>query len=117
MPKLVLYPFHYRNRVIGKWVRARYVATREEIAKGNDEWETIGPPEMRDVDLGARYFTPFRITPHAEAMRMFEPPPQINPHLERPPSIDAMERFLAGLFLRRYITYCARRRRFAEMQG
>jgi hypothetical protein len=24
---------------------------------------------------------------------------------------------LVGLFLRRYVTYCARRRRYAEMQG
>ena len=48
---------------------------------------------------------------------MFEQPPQINPHLERPPEIDPAERFLTTLFLRRYVTYCARRRRFAEMQG
>jgi hypothetical protein len=34
-----------------------------------------------------------------------------------PPRIDATERFLLQLFLRRYITWCARRRRFAAMQG
>jgi len=50
-------------------MRARYVATRDEIAKGNTEWEIVGPPEVRDVDLDARYFTPFRVTPHAEAIR------------------------------------------------
>ena len=55
----------YLNPVTGKQVRARYVATREEIAKGNAEWEIAGPPEVRDVDLDARYFTPFRVTPHA----------------------------------------------------
>ena len=81
MPRLELFPFRYRNPVTGKWVRARYLASREEIAKGNAEWELIEPPEIRDVDLHARYFTPFRVTPHAEAMRMFEPPPRINPHL------------------------------------
>ena len=43
--------------------------------------------------------------------------PQINPHLNRPPTIDAMEYFLKALFLRRYVTYCARRRRFSQMQG
>src|SRR3982750_3588102 len=117
MPKLRLYPFRYRNGVTGKWVRARYVATREEIARGNEEWEIIGPPEMRNVNLHARYFTPFRITAHGEAMRMFEQAPQMNPHLERPPVIDGVERFLALLFLRRYVTYCARRRRYAQMQG
>ena len=65
MPRLELFPFRYRNPVTGKWVRARYVATREEIAKGNTEWEIVRPPEIRDVDLHARYFTPFRLTPHA----------------------------------------------------
>ena len=117
MPKLELYPFRYRDRVTRRWVRARHAATREEIAKGNDEWEIIGPPEIRDVDLRTRYFTPFRVTPHAEAMSMLEQPPKINPHLERPPAIDGVERFLALLFLRRYVTYCARRRRLAQMQG
>jgi hypothetical protein len=76
MPGLELFPFRYCNPVTGKWVRARYVATREEIARGNAEWEIIGPPEMRDVDPHARYFTPFRVTPHAKAMRMPEPPPK-----------------------------------------
>jgi hypothetical protein len=95
-------------------VQARYVA---EIAKGNAEWEIIGPPEIRDVDLDAGYFAPFRVTPHAEAVRPFEQPPQVNPHLERPPAIDAMEYFLTTLFLRRYVTYCARRHRYAQMQG
>ena len=48
---------------------------------------------------------------------MFERPPQINPHLERPPAIDSVECFLTTLFLRRYVTYCARRRYYAQMQG
>jgi len=96
MPRLELFPFRFRNRITGKWVRARYVATREEIAKGNAEWELIEPPEIRDVDWNAPYFTPFRDTPHAEAMRMFEPPPQINPHLECPLAIDSAERFLTS---------------------
>jgi len=81
------------------------------------EWEVIEPPGIRDVDPDARYFTPWKIVPHAEAMRMFERPPQINPHLERPPAIDTVECFLTTLFLRRYVTYCARRRRFSQMQG
>jgi len=34
-----------------------------------------------------------------------------------PLAIDATERFLLRLFLRRYITLCARRRRFAAMLG
>ena len=46
-----------------------------------------------------------------------EPPLTINPHLDRPPGMDRMECMLARVFLRRYVTYCARRRRYAEMQG
>ncbi|HLX29965.1 MAG TPA: hypothetical protein VKV24_15905 [Casimicrobiaceae bacterium] len=45
MPRLELFSFRYRNPVTGKWVRARYVATPEEIARGNAKWEIIGPPE------------------------------------------------------------------------
>src|SRR4051794_2520626 len=106
MPRLELFPFRYRNPVTGKWVRARYVATREEITKGNVEWEIIGPPEVREVDPDARYFTPFWVTPHAESKRMVEAAPQINPHTQRPPAIDRFECFLTTLFLRRYVTYC-----------
>jgi len=84
--------------------------------EGNSEWEIIGPPEIRDVDLHARYFTPFRVTPHGEAMRIFEPAPQTNPHRGRLPAMDAIERFLTTLFLR-YVTYCARRQRYAQLEG
>jgi hypothetical protein len=42
---------------------------------------------------------------------------ELQPHLAMPPAIDATERFLLRVFLRRYITWCARRRRFAAMQG
>ena len=98
MPCLELFAFRYRDRLTGKWVKARYVAEMREIAARHAEWEIIGPPEIRDVDPGARYFTPFRVTPHAEAMRMFEQPPQINPHLEKPPTIDLLEASL-DLFL------------------
>jgi hypothetical protein len=42
-----------------------------------------------------------------------DPPP-----VEQPPPIeDQLERFLLLLFLRRYVTYCARRRRFVAMNG
>jgi len=41
----------------------------------------------------------------------------INPHLDRPPAVNETECFLTALFLRRYITYCARRRRYAQMEG
>jgi len=98
-------------------VRARYVAERHEIAARYAEWEIIGPPEIRDVDPHARYFTPWKIVPHADLMRMEELPPELQPHLAKPPTMDPTEAFLVGLFLRRYVTYCARHRRFSQMQG
>ena len=40
---------------------------------------------------------------------------------ERPPDlqpvIDAADALLLAIFLRRYVTYCARRGRYAQMQG
>jgi hypothetical protein len=110
-----LYPFRYRDSLTGRWVKARYKATPEEIAARHVEWEITGPAEIRSPIGGA--FNPYRVIPHAEVKRLEEPAPQINPHLERPPAIDAAECFLIALFLRRYVTYCARRRRYAQMQG
>jgi hypothetical protein len=110
-----LFSFRYRHPVSGRWVMARYKATREDIAARYVEWETIGPPEFRSAP--GKHFSPYRITSHNELMRMTEQPPVINPHLLRPPDVDTVERFLVSLFLRRYVTYCARRNRLSAMQG
>jgi hypothetical protein len=71
-----LFALLYRNPFTGQWLRARHVATRKETAKSNAEWEIIGPSEIHDVDAGAQYFTPFRVTPHSEAMRRFDRRPR-----------------------------------------
>jgi hypothetical protein len=110
-----LFPFRYRDPLTGRWVNARYKATPEEIAARFAEWKITGPAEVRSPVTGA--FNPYRVVPYAEVKRLQEPAPQINPHLDRPPAIDAAECFLTALFLRRYVTYCARRRRYAHMQG
>jgi hypothetical protein len=81
------------------------------------EWEVIEPPGIRDVDPDARYFTPWKIVPHADLMRMEEAPPEMQPQLTTPPRINEREVFLTVLFLRRYVTHCARRKRYAQMQG
>jgi hypothetical protein len=138
MPRLFLYPFRYRSPVTGKWVKARYVAEKHEIEARHapGEWEIIGPPEIRDVEPHAGYFNPWSNPragkppvkdpppkqppakePPAKEPPVKEPAPQMNPHCEQPPAIDPLERFLASLFLRRYVAYCARRGRFAQMQG
>lgn len=115
MPRVKLYRFRFRDPLTGKWVRARYVATKADIASSHAEFEIVGPPEIRQGRPGM--FSPWKVVPHDELMRITEPPPEVQPHLAQPPAIDAAECFLAATFLRRYVTYCARRRRFAQMQG
>jgi hypothetical protein len=104
---LELYPFRFRDPRTGKWVCARYRATLAEIEARYREWEIDGAAEIRG-DARVQMFHPAAPT---------EKPPQFQPHLEAPPSIEATERFLVQLFLRRDITWCARRRRFAQMEG
>ena len=110
MPRTELF-FRYRNPRTGKWMRARYVATREEIAARYTEWEIASPAEVRYVDPQARYFTPHKSPLDAALRRYSERPPGLQP------VIDAAEAFLLAVFLRRYVTYCARRGRYAAMNG
>ena len=117
MPRLLLYPFRYRDETTGKWVKARYVAELCDIEARHAQWRLAGPPEIREPARSRRYFHPYPLVPHADLMRLAEEAPKIDPHLERPPAIDAAERALVATFLRRYVTYCARRGRFAQMQG
>src|SRR4029434_10039657 len=105
-PRLELFEFRYRDPRTGKWVRARYLAERHEIEARYAEWESIGPPEIRNVDPDARYFNP-----HREGRALPDQP------LELRPSIDAVDAYLTRVFLRRYVTYCARCRGFAAMNG
>jgi hypothetical protein len=115
---LALFAFRYRNLITGKWQRARYVAERHVIAERFAEFEIVGPPEIREARANARYFSPHsKLMMNAELKRFSESPPELQPHLTKPPAIDAGEAFLVRLFLRRYVTYCARRRRFAAMNG
>ena len=113
-PRLELFAFRYRDPRTGKWVKARYRAERHEIARRFAEWEITGPPETCDVNPEARAFTPhrpFKEMMNAEIRRYTEGAPELQP------AIDAAEAFLLRVFLRRYVTYCARRRRFAAMNG
>ena len=112
MPRIELFAFRYRDPRTRKWIRARYVATREEIAARYAEWEIIGPAEVRNVDPAARAFSPhrpFKQMMDAELRRYSEQPPELQP------AIDAAEAFLLAVFLRRYVTYCARRGRFGAV--
>lgn len=112
---LQLFPFCYRDSLTGRWVKARYKATREEIGARHAEWEIIGPAEPRAPIVGT--FQPYRGGRHAASWRLYEPAPQINPHLDRSPTLDAAECSLTLLFLRRYVVYCARHQRFGQAEG
>jgi len=54
-----VFPFRYRDPRTGKWVRARYNATRAEIAARYVEWELTGEGEVRRP-AGGGYFNPLR---------------------------------------------------------
>ena len=56
-PALFLYPFRFYDPVRGRWIRARYVAERREIAERYAQWEIIGEPEVRRVSTDT--FTPW----------------------------------------------------------
>ena len=107
MAPLELFPFRFRDPVTGKWQRARYVAALAEISSRYEGWELIGPAEVR-ADEPMKMFTPHH--PWLEIRATDRCP-------ELATTIDAAERFLVRLFLRRYATWCARKRRFAQMQG
>jgi hypothetical protein len=112
VPPIALFPFRYRDGLTGRWVRARYKATREDItAAGYAKWEITGPAEIRDPQNDGRYFHPFPIMSHAELMRTLEPRPDMAP------VVDAMEAFLVRVFLRRYVTWCARARHYDRVPG
>ena len=114
-PRLELFAFRYRDPRTGKWVRARYRAEQQEIAARYSEWEITGLAEIRDVDPDARHFTPHgNAMMDAELRRFSERPPEM---LATPLAIDGLERFLLLVFLRRYVTYCARCGRYAAMNG
>jgi hypothetical protein len=108
-PRL-MYAFRFVDPGTGKWIRARYRAEIHIIAERYKQWEVIGAPEVRSATPWVG-FNPYRIVTHAELARLEEPQPDMQP------AVDATERFLLAVFLRRYVTWCARRRRFAAMNG
>ena len=61
MPRLELYPFHFRDPLTGKWVRARHKLQVPALQRRYAEWEITGAPEIRHVAPGsAGPFNPFR---------------------------------------------------------
>ncbi len=54
---LILHPFRFLDPVTHKWVKARYVAERDELEARYAKWEIIGEPEMRGP-LGGSFNAP-----------------------------------------------------------
>ena len=44
---IILYPFRRRDPLSGKWYRARYKVSEEQLAQHEGEWIVDGPPEIR----------------------------------------------------------------------
>jgi hypothetical protein len=47
--EFVLFPFRYFDLLSRKWVRARYLATLDELAARYDAFQIVGKPEIRRV--------------------------------------------------------------------
>ena len=99
----------------GVWTKGRYKATLEDIRARYAEWMVDGEPEIRG-HIPAASFSPYT-APRATARSRPESNVILQPQRERPPSITPEETFLVACFLRRYVTYCARRKHYAAMQG
>ena len=107
---VVLYPFRKRDPLTGKWYRARYKASLADIERAGGIVD--GEPEVRRPLGAMASFHPYR-DPQPRRVE----PLQMHPQREQPPAIDQLERFLARVFLRRYATYCVRRKRYAQAHG
>jgi hypothetical protein len=113
----IVYAFRYRDPRTKRWILARYMATQVEIAAGYATWEIVGSGERRQP-MGERFFTPFAdqlVAPRPRPLgqRLLE----LGPHRRQRPGIDARERQLVGVFLRRLIVYEARKGRFDQVRN
>src|SRR5450631_1596318 len=112
-----VYAFRYRDPRTKKWQLARYMATKAEIAARYAEWEIVGTGEVWKP-VGYGYFVP-----HLQELVAPRPRPlgqrfvELGPHRRKPPRIDARERQLVGVFLRRLIVYEARKGRFDRVRN
>jgi len=105
-----VYPFRKRDPLTGKWYRARYRASADDIARHDGDWIIDGAPEMRRALGSTSSFRPWR--------RPADPPRRALPaQQEEPSGLRGLERDLVLAFLRRYVAFCVRRRRFAAAQG
>jgi hypothetical protein len=109
---LRLHRFRFRDPSTGRWMRARYRATLVDIRQRYVEWRIEDEGELRE-GVGAQFSAlgAGADAQGARASRLAEP------HVETAPCLAPEEAALARCFLRRYVTYCARRGRYAAMNG
>jgi hypothetical protein len=106
-PRIELFAFRYRGPRTGKWQHARYKAERHVIAERYPEgWEITGEPMVIEANREWHGYS------QPGPPRKRQPPPT-----EDPAALSDLERFLLAVFLRRYVAYCARRGRYAAMNG
>lgn len=113
-----LYAFRFRDALTGQWRRARYCATLADIRTRYAEWEVDGEPERREAAPAG--FDPFRrggAIAKDRPVEFRDPGLRMQPQRAVPPGIEPAEASLLRIFLRRYVTYCARRGRYAAMNG
>jgi hypothetical protein len=103
-----LYPFKLRHGRTGRWYRARWHASLDEIERLGGEVCGAGVA-YRALGNTSMFLRGSPSVPPA--------PLQMDPHRAVPPGIDALERSLLRTFLRRYATWCLRKRSFAAAQG
>jgi hypothetical protein len=69
VPRLVLYPFRFRDPLTGKWIRARHKLQAPALQRRYADWETTGAPEVRNVtETSAQPFDPFVAPVRARAV-------------------------------------------------
>lgn len=106
-----IFPFKLQDERTGKWRRARWMASLEEVERLGGE---VCGPAVTCQPLGntSDFLRDALIGPAVRSDRV-----EMHPHWESPPAIDPLERFLARSFLRRYSTWCMRTRHYAQAQG
>ena len=57
VPRLELFPFSYFDPMRKRWIRARYVASLDEIKQRYAQYRIEGQPEIREFATDARIIT------------------------------------------------------------
>lgn len=104
-----LFRFRYRNASTGKWIEARYAAERHVIAARHAEWEVTRLDRVLPDASESTHYGHFSPAPPGGW-----PAQSIDQNVQTDPELRHGEAALARMFLRRYVTWCVRTRRYAQ---